>query len=64
MNDGEEGVDCAVREVREEVGFDITPLIHRDNFLENNFLDHQVRLYIIPNVPPQVCHTSEKIPPL
>ena len=53
MNDGEEGKDCAIREVYEEVGYDINPLINPDQFLENNFLDHQVRLYIISNVDPE-----------
>lgn len=50
VNHDENGIDCAVREVWEEVGFDIAPLANADEYLENNFHDHQVRLYIVPGV--------------
>ncbi|KAK2559283.1 m7GpppN-mRNA hydrolase [Acropora cervicornis] len=37
--------------VLEETGFDITHFADPDQYLEHNFQDHQVRLYIVPGVP-------------
>lgn len=50
INKDEGDLDCAIREVYEEVGYDITPLAHSNQFLENNIHDHQVRLYIVAGV--------------
>ncbi|XP_066936953.1 m7GpppN-mRNA hydrolase-like [Clytia hemisphaerica] len=50
VNKDEEGLTCAIREVWEEVGFDISKLAKESDFIENNFHDHQIRLYIVPGV--------------
>lgn len=50
INKDEADLDCAIREVWEEVGYDIKPLAKPDQFLENNIHDHQVRLYIVAGV--------------
>ena len=42
MNKDEGDLACAIREVQEEVGFDITQIARADQFLENNIHDHQV----------------------
>lgn len=51
VNKDETGVQCAIREVKEETDFDISPLINEKEFIENTIHDHQIRLYIIPGVP-------------
>ncbi|GBM64761.1 m7GpppN-mRNA hydrolase [Araneus ventricosus] len=42
---------CAIREVLEETGFDISDLIDKEAFLEHYFNDQLIRLYIITGVP-------------
>lgn len=51
VNKDESAFDCAVREVLEETGFDMSFFADPDAYLEHNFQDHQVRLYIVPGVP-------------
>lgn len=51
VNKEEEAHHCAVREVLEETGFDISKLIKKELFLDNNIRDQQVRLYIVSGVP-------------
>ncbi len=44
----EDHVDCAIREVLEETGFDISPYIKRNDFIEKESRDAQsARLYIV-----------------
>lgn len=51
VNESEEPTDCAVREVAEEVGFDISDKI-RDKLLIQKFINETLtRLYIITDVP-------------
>lgn len=50
VNENEAPHDCAIREVDEETGFDITPLIDKNEFIENYFNDQLSRLYIIKGV--------------
>lgn len=50
VNEEEDPAHCAVREVLEETGFDISSYIDRDSFLESTINDQLVRLYIIKNV--------------
>lgn len=45
---------CAIREVLEETGFDITHLIDKQAYLEHYFNDQLIRLYIITGIPPNV----------
>lgn len=51
VNEGEESHQCAVREVREETGFDISALINENDFIETTFNEQLARLYIVPGVP-------------
>ncbi|CAL4101019.1 unnamed protein product, partial [Meganyctiphanes norvegica] len=51
INVDELGHDCAIREVLEETGFDIAPLIDPSQYLETVIGEQYVRLYIIPGVP-------------
>ncbi len=51
VNEGEDPARCAVREVLEETGFDISHLISVKEFLETTVNDQLTRLYIIPGVP-------------
>lgn len=56
INQDEDDLDCAVREVNEETGFDakIAGLIPKDRRLksfEMNIKDQNVKLFVIPNVP-------------
>ncbi|GFR32936.1 m7GpppN-mRNA hydrolase [Trichonephila clavata] len=42
---------CAIREVLEETGFDITDLLDKEAYLEHYFNDQLIRLYIITGIP-------------
>ncbi|KAK0078046.1 hypothetical protein PV325_003116 [Microctonus aethiopoides] len=50
VNEDEDPSHCAVREVFEETGFDISNLINNDQFIESIINDRLVRLYIITGV--------------
>lgn len=54
VNEQEQPHDCAVREVLEETGFDISSLIDKDEYIDNHFNDQLTRLYIITGVPHDV----------
>jgi len=51
VNHEEDPLNCAVREVFEETGFDCTDYIRHDSFIEKNIRDTTVRLYVVANVP-------------
>ncbi|XP_068694461.1 m7GpppN-mRNA hydrolase-like [Montipora foliosa] len=64
VNKDESAFDCAIREVLEETGFDMTHFADPEQYLEHNFQDHQVRLYIVPGVPEKTVfqpHTRGEI---
>ncbi|KAJ7975068.1 mRNA-decapping enzyme subunit 2 [Quillaja saponaria] len=46
----EEDHACAIREVMEETGFDVTKLLNKDEYIEAIFGQQRVRLYIIAGV--------------
>lgn len=50
INEDELPHNCAVREVWEETGFDISPYISEDDFIETVINFQTVRLYLIPGV--------------
>lgn len=50
VNAEEDPVLCAVREVKEETGFDCNQLINKNDFIELKIRDTNVRLYIVPGV--------------
>lgn len=51
VNEGEEPWKCAVREVLEETGFDISKLINKNDYIEATIHDQIARLYIIGYIP-------------
>lgn len=51
INEEEDPTHCAIREVFEETGFDITNYISLDEWLESTINDQFVRLYIIKGIP-------------
>lgn len=51
VNEGEDPCQCAIREVHEETGFDVSSMINKEDLLENKMNEQLTRLYIIKNVP-------------
>jgi len=51
VNEDEDPAHCAIREVLEETGFDISPFINPSEYFESVINDQLVRLYIIKNIP-------------
>lgn len=51
INKDEDDETCAVREVFEETGFDITALLDQAHFLELTIKEQRVKLFIIVGVP-------------
>jgi 8-oxo-dGTP pyrophosphatase MutT (NUDIX family) len=58
INKDEPSTTCAIREVREETGLDISHLIHENDFIELTFNEQTVKLFLIV----LDCHESE-LPP-
>ena len=52
INQDESERDCAVREVREETGFDCSPLLSQDNtdYMQLTMREQRIRLYVVPGV--------------
>jgi mRNA-decapping enzyme subunit 2 len=50
VNADEDPFDCAIREVKEEIGFDCTKLIKETEFIEMNIRETFTRLYVVPGV--------------
>eukprot|EP00762_Andalucia_godoyi_P000840 ANDGO_03911.mRNA.1 mRNA decapping complex subunit 2 len=44
-------MECAIREVDEEIGFDVRPYVKEDMYVEKFVLAHMVRLYLCVGVP-------------
>lgn len=51
LEDNEDPIDCATREVQEEIGFDITGLANPDYWVEATINNRVTRLYVIKDVP-------------
>lgn len=51
INQDEEYDCCAVREVLEETGYDISPLLKKPDYIELTMREQRIRLYIIQGVP-------------
>ncbi|KAG0212763.1 mRNA-decapping enzyme subunit 2 [Mortierella sp. GBA30] len=51
INKDEPDTSCAVREVWEETGFDVTEKIRDEDYVEQTIKDQRIRLYIIKGVP-------------
>lgn len=50
----EDDVTCAVREVKEEIGFDISPYIKADDYIERTIRAKNYRIYLVKNIPEDV----------
>ena len=50
INEDELETECAAREVLEETGVSIGPLIKEDDWLEEVVCDQSIKLYIVPGV--------------
>lgn len=50
INEGEDGINCAIREVWEEIGIDITDLISEDNVITQNLKNECKTLYVVVGV--------------
>lgn len=50
VNQDEDPLNCAIREVYEEIGFDISGTIIKDDYIETVLNDQINRLYIVPGV--------------
>jgi len=51
VNQNESETECAIREVYEEIGFNLTGLIKESDYIEQKVRDQVIKLYIIPFVP-------------
>ncbi|KAI9594370.1 Dcp2, box A domain-containing protein [Syncephalis fuscata] len=51
INKDESYASCAAREVFEETGFDLSPLVDEDIYLERTIREQHIRLFIIPGIP-------------
>lgn len=59
INQDEPEVICAAREVKEEIGFDITPYINSKEFIEMNSNNQLVKLFIVVGVPEDIHFVPE-----
>ncbi|KAI8973835.1 NUDIX hydrolase domain-like protein [Mycotypha africana] len=51
INQDEEYAACAIREVLEETGYDVGPLLKKQDYIELTMREQRIRLYIIQGVP-------------
>ncbi|KAK6099580.1 mRNA-decapping enzyme subunit 2 [Batrachochytrium dendrobatidis] len=51
INKDEPEIACAVREVYEEIGFDTSPYIRQNEYVERTMSEQHIRLYIIAGIP-------------
>eukprot|EP01134_Creolimax_fragrantissima_P005457 CFRG5457T1 len=51
VNKDEQGIDCAIREVYEETGYDFTARASPNNLVQINMHGHAITLYIVIDVP-------------
>lgn len=51
INKDEPEGPCAVREVEEEIGFDVGPYLKEDQYLERVMRGQRIRLFIVTNIP-------------
>ncbi|ORZ17993.1 DCP2-domain-containing protein [Absidia repens] len=59
INQNEENDNCAVREVLEETGYDISPLLRKNEYIEITMREQRIRLYIISGVPEDTPFTPQ-----
>jgi len=64
MDEGESEIDCARREILEEVGYQAGDKITENDYFERMTRGHMLRLYVIPGVPestPFQTHTIGEV---
>lgn len=61
MDQGEREIDCAVREVWEEVGYRVEDKITENDYFERMKGGHLLRLYVIPGVPESTHFQTQTI---
>jgi ADP-ribose pyrophosphatase YjhB (NUDIX family) len=54
VNEGEDGVSCAVREVWEEIGIDVAPYINEDCVITYNVRNESKTMYVAIGVPENI----------
>ncbi|CAO3644674.1 unnamed protein product [Cunninghamella blakesleeana] len=59
INQNEENDNCAVREVLEETGYNIGPLLRKNDYIEITMKEQRIRLYIIIGVPEDTVFTPQ-----
>lgn len=62
INKDEEDHDCAIREVYEEIGYDISPYLVKEDYIEIVIKQKNIRLYIVRGIPgnTQFCPQTRK----
>ncbi|RKP14875.1 DCP2-domain-containing protein [Piptocephalis cylindrospora] len=64
INQEELDVDCAVREVMEETGFDLGPWIRPEAYIERSVREQRVKLFVVEGIPedtPFIPQTRKEI---
>jgi 8-oxo-dGTP pyrophosphatase MutT (NUDIX family) len=61
INKDEAEAVCAAREVFEEIGYDVSPLLREPDHLTASLNDHKIKLYIIPGVPMQTGFATQTV---
>lgn len=51
INKEERDEDCAVREVLEETGFDLSGMVSGSDYIEITMREQNVKLYVVPGIP-------------
>jgi len=58
INKDETELKCAIREVLEEVGFNIEGRVNENDYFEATVSGHKVRMYVVPGVSESTCFAT------
>lgn len=64
INKDEDDLVCAIREVREETGFDCERFARKEDFVDMTMRDQNLKLFIVPGIPEDTvfeCQTRKEI---
>ena len=59
INKDETELKCAIREVIEEVGFNIEGRVNENDHFEASINGHKVRMYVVPGVSESTCFSTQ-----
>lgn len=59
INQDEPELICAAREVKEEIGFDISPYLRESDYIHMNFNEQSIKLFIVSGIPETVVFTPQ-----